>query len=428
MKKTFMRLSAMVMVLVCLTAVLVLPASAKNDLPSVISEAQKGVVKLFVIAYDNDLQPITAVVGSGFAVGKKGEVPEYFATNWHVAHAFLQDYNIYFDSNHVRIWIMLDDFTISDVTGLPSEATSVECNIVRSSESGYPDYAILKAVRPVKECTPLPIKSSENMKQGETVVALGCPAVVDNQSLNVGSNDITATTGSVARHMVMASAGNTNVLLHTAVISGGNSGGPLIDEKGNVIGLNTYGIVDNYACAIYSDYIMAILDELSIPYMTASGGFQDIPVAVVAAIAVVAVIGVVLFLRTRKQTHSGNREAVPAGKGSEAAPGKTGPADAPTAAAFSLEMPDGRIIPLRDSKVTVGRDPSCQVAFPESAATVSRRHCTLENGGEFLILVDEGSRNGTFIHGKKVPNGAKVALKRGSSFSVGTTENRITVR
>ena len=95
---------------------------------------------------------------------------------------------------------------------------------------------------------------------------------------------------------------------------------------------------------------------------------------------------------------------------------------------FSLELPDGRIVPIRDKVVTVGRDPSCQVVLPESASTAGRKHCTLENGGQYLILVDNGSTNGTYIHGKKVPVGAKVALKRGSSFSVGSVENRITVR
>ena len=137
------------------------------------------------------------------------------------------------------------------------------------------------------------IKSSKDIQQGEAVVALGCPTIVDAQSLSVGSNDITATTGAVARHMVMASAGNTSVILHTAVISGGNSGGPLIDEKGNVVGLNTYGIVENYACAIYSDYIMQILDELSIPYMVAGGMASKI--SVIAAGAITAVVLVAAF-------------------------------------------------------------------------------------------------------------------------------------
>ena len=142
---------------------------------------------------------------------------------------------------------MLDNFTLSDVTGLPSEATSVECSVVRIAESGYPDYAILRAARPVTECRPLAIRSSESVKQGETVVALGCPAVLDEQSLSVGSKDITSTTGTVARHMTMTNAGNTNAIVHNANISGGNSGGPLIDENGNVIGLNTYSIVDSYS-------------------------------------------------------------------------------------------------------------------------------------------------------------------------------------
>ena len=402
----------MVMVLICLAAMLAIPASARTDLPTVISQAKEGVVKLFVVGFSPDDTPAAAAVGSGFAVGQKGSTPEYFVTNWHVASAYLSEYNYAFDSDHVRIWIMLDNFTLSDVTGLPSEATSVECSIVRISESGYPDYAILRAARPVTECKPLPIRSSESVKQGETVVALGCPAVVDDLSATVGSNDITATRGTVARHMVMSAAGNTNVLLHDAVISGGNSGGPLIDENGNVIGLNTYGIVDSYSCAIYSEYVTQALNQMGIPYMSAGGSISIVTIAA-AVIAVAAVAVAVCFLLRNRKT-----PVTP--------PAPPIPADG-YKPSFRVQLPDGRIIPVPAGKVAVGRDPRCQIRLPESAAAVSRRHCTLENSGEFLILVDEGSRNGTFIHGKRVPVGTKVALKQGSSFCVGTTENRITV-
>ena len=257
----------MVMVLICLAAMLAIPASARTDLPTVISQAKEGVVKLFVVGFSPDDTPAAAAVGSGFAVGQKGSTPEYFVTNWHVASAYLSEYNYAFDSDHVRIWIMLDNFTISDVTGLPSEATSVECSIVRISESGYPDYAILRAARPVTECKPLPIRSSESVKQGETVVALGCPAVVDDLSATVGSNDITATRGTVARHMVMSAAGNTNVLLHDAVISGGNSGGPLFNMDGEVVGINsqifsTSGGFMGLSFAIPIDLALQIKDQL----------------------------------------------------------------------------------------------------------------------------------------------------------------------
>ena len=403
------------MVLICLVAMLAIPASARTDLPTVISQAKEGVVKLLAVGFDSYGNVANAVVGSGFAVGQRGSAPEYFVTNWHVASAYIPDINYAFDSNHVRIWIMLDNFTLSDVTGLPSEATSVECSVVRIAESGYPDYAILRAARPVTECRPLAIRSSESVKQGETVVALGCPAVLDEQSLSVGSKDITSTTGTVARHMTMTNAGNTNAIVHNANISGGNSGGPLIDENGNVIGLNTYSIVDSYSCAIYSDYVMQALNELGISYMTAGNSISIVTVAA-AAVAVAAVaVAIYFLLRNRKSA-----EKPPV---IEERP----PMPPTVPASFRVQLPDGRIIPVPAGKVAVGRDPSCQIRLPESAAAVSRRHCTLESNGEFLILVDEGSRNGTFIHGKRVPAGTKVALKHGSSFCVGTSENRITV-
>lgn len=423
MKKGFTRLSAIALVVLCLVAVLAVPAGAKTDLPAVISQAKEGVVKLYVVGFltDNtsyyDSSSCVATVGSGFAVGDKGENPEYFVTNWHVASCFLSEYNYSFDSSHVRIWIMLDNFTVSDVNGLPSEATAVECNIVRMAESGYPDYAILKAVRPIKDVTPMAIKDSTQMKQGETVVSLGCPQVIDAQSRDIGSNEITTTTGSVARHMVMTSAGNTNVLLHNALISGGNSGGPLIDEKGNVVGLNTYTVQDNYACAVYTEYVTEILDELGIPYRKAGLTSSTLTVVAAGASAAVVLLAVFLILRARKPANSsnGNHNGVV----KDTAPvSRTG---------FRIQLPDGRIVPIQKGKVTLGRDTSCQIRIPEKYTKVSRRHCTLENGGEYLILVDEGSSNGTYIHGKMVPKGSKVALKPGSTFCLGDSETRITV-
>jgi S1-C subfamily serine protease len=71
------------------------------------------------------------------------------------------------------------------------------------------------------------------------VYALGYPGSVTEHSVtSSGINDITVTNGIVSQHMQDAYADETWVLMHTALISGGNSGGPLITAQGAVIGVN----------------------------------------------------------------------------------------------------------------------------------------------------------------------------------------------
>ena len=52
----------------------------------------------------------------------------------------------------------------------------------------------------------------------------------------------------------------------TAPIQGGNSGGPLFDKKGNLLGINSSGlnkqIADNVGYTIKSSYILNLIDVL----------------------------------------------------------------------------------------------------------------------------------------------------------------------
>ena len=51
-------------------------------------------------------------------------------------------------------------------------------------------------------------------------------------------------------------------------------------------------------------------------------------------------------------------------------------------------------------RLTIGRHPDNDIA-PKDAA-VSKHHAIVERKGEKLILLDKGSRNGTFVNGEKV--------------------------
>ena len=51
-------------------------------------------------------------------------------------------------------------------------------------------------------------------------------------------------------------------------------------------------------------------------------------------------------------------------------------------------------------EVVMGRAPGCSLRMGD--ATVSRRHCLLDIGGQWAWVRDLGSRNGTFVNGQDI--------------------------
>jgi hypothetical protein len=56
------------------------------------------------------------------------------------------------------------------------------------------------------------------------------------------------------------------VIMHTAIIKPGNSGGPLLNEYGRVIGINTFFYDDSLNYAIHVDELISILSKNGIGY------------------------------------------------------------------------------------------------------------------------------------------------------------------
>ena len=109
-----------------------------------------------------------------------------------------------------------------------------------------PDYdlAVIKLVKP-QGVTPLEILS-KNVDKGAQIWALGYPGKQLENMNPFGESfddiDATLTTGIVSRVFqgaVTDSSTRYPLIQHTADISEGNSGGPLLDECGYVVGINT---------------------------------------------------------------------------------------------------------------------------------------------------------------------------------------------
>jgi S1-C subfamily serine protease len=150
-------------------------------------------------------------LGSGFVVSKQG----YILTNAHVV------------SN--------DGQSASAVSvvfkGKGSQTTSVSAKIVGIDETS--DVAVLK-VDPAKSpaLNPLTLGNSSRAQVGEAVVAIGNPLGYD---FSLTSGIVSATDRNL-----QSPNGSTisNGIQTDAAINEGNSGGPLIDATGRVIGIN----------------------------------------------------------------------------------------------------------------------------------------------------------------------------------------------
>ncbi|HEY8774089.1 MAG TPA: trypsin-like peptidase domain-containing protein [Gaiellaceae bacterium] len=142
-------------------------------------------------------------LGSGFVVDKAGHI----VTNFHVVDGAKQ----------VRVSF--------------SNGASMKATVVGTDPSS--DLAVLKIDASSRALTPLPLGDSDQMKVGDAVVAIGNPFGLDR----------TVTSGIVSaiQRAITAPNGYTidHVIQTDASINHGNSGGPLLNGRGEVIGVNS---------------------------------------------------------------------------------------------------------------------------------------------------------------------------------------------
>ncbi|MDE0933204.1 MAG: serine protease [Novosphingopyxis baekryungensis] len=201
-----------------LCGALALPSAASAD-PGDIAAASRGVVRVVLVAQDGS-QVFYVGHGSGVAIA-----PDVILTNAHVVEPARGDRSIM-------------------IGVVPSEgAKSYGAQIIAYSPSN--DLALLRLADGAR-VTPDTIYTGP-AGDGMDVVAIGYPSTVDRaQGLQV--EDIirpqspVKTRGSISGGR---SARQFDTILHTAPLGAGNSGGPLVDACGRVIGLNSFGSISD---------------------------------------------------------------------------------------------------------------------------------------------------------------------------------------
>jgi S1-C subfamily serine protease len=149
-------------------------------------------------------------------------------------------------------------------------------------QPGMLDIAVLKLAEPVAGAQPLALTTQGGRLTD--VVAAGYPATVLQQETDIRAlvqelmqgrmsrpPELVVTRGVVSS--VQQVGGNLTVLPHSADISAGNSGGPLVDNCGRVVGINTFvtrssAFADRVKYAQKSDSLLSWLQQNNVTVET----------------------------------------------------------------------------------------------------------------------------------------------------------------
>jgi hypothetical protein len=429
-----------------LVAILVLPCRA--ELP--IERMKQSTV----MVRDNVRMVSTGLeidgTGSGFVVGER-----HVVTNWHVCCMEVK-------ATGVEIKRTLA--VMAGPRNSPMEAQVLWFSIDK-------DLAVLETTKSLGRPAVV-FAAGAHLKEGQPVWALGFPGASERFAEAEFEYTPTLTQGIISRFMRGHSRKGTapaQLIQMTAAVNPGNSGGPLYNECGEVVGVNSAKALtpvvspsgdvlrvpeaDGINWSVLVDELLPELDKLGLKYAAASGvckpgaaiaGGQGMENVVVKIMTAMAIAGLMYVLRLQRVRSAMSRFLLavhtrlmqpPAKKPLATAAGTGAQAGTITAVADMLAGPHkvlrgvngfyaGQAIPLDQTGCVIGRDGSvANLVVPSN--NVSKRHCQLRlDGGGTLLLEDLWSSNGTFLAtGERLAPNRAYTLRPGDRFFVADPEN-----
>ena len=180
---------------------IILTKSKTLSLIEIFEKSEPGVVRVNI--QRNQTENETGGVGSGFVFDKQGHI----ITNAHV----------------------VKDATKTIVTFLDGRSYNAE--IVGVDE--YTDIGVIKVNADLKLLNPLSLGDSSNLQVGEPITAIGNPFGL--------SGSMTSGIISQMGRLLPSDSGYSipDVIQTDAAINPGNSGGPLLNMRGEIVGINT---------------------------------------------------------------------------------------------------------------------------------------------------------------------------------------------
>lgn len=253
---------------ICMLFAMNLTAFAASDATPAVAEARNGIIQVRLYYVDNAGNSYCLQTGSGFLLGASSGATTVI-TNHHVISLTDEDKAYWTETFGV------DFFNSNEVNMEARVAVKRDVEIVTSYVNGseQTDFAILELAQPIYDRAPLKVANSDELVETQNVYALGFPGAAstaeDDSVYTV--EDVTISNGIVGKFQTI---NNIEFILHNAELGRGNSGGPLVDSNGAVVGVNTLTYADDaarYYSSIEINEIASVLDALGIAYEKADG-------------------------------------------------------------------------------------------------------------------------------------------------------------
>ena len=312
-----------------------------------------------------------------------------------------------------------------------------------------------------------------NIHKSQDIYCLGFPGVVDGISkdadmLNSRIEDITITKGAVSNPSFTDLEGRVTVLTD-AVTNPGNSGGPMVDEHGQVVGVNTWGADGNVNGAVSIDYVIDALCSLGISYDSGlseaereaqaaeakktpdTAAAVDVTVysngegdglaadfsgtALTVVIIAAAVLGCLAIVKNKRRPEKLHKEPKQTPNSTEAPTEKQLQIETtePLTSLLNVACEKGAIAGKRvisSNAIYIGRDPSkCGLVFPANTPGISKVHCVVRRESFGIVIEDLGSTYGTFLeNGMKIEPNSPLAAGNRCEFYLGNMDTKIVAK
>ena len=296
---------------------------------------------------------------------------------------------------------------------------------------------------------PVTFATRTTIDERDKVIVAGYPGAAQRSARDFGK--VSFAEGIISKFTELDSPdGTIRHIQITAPVNPGNSGGPLFNEFGQVVGINVQKsltavlVVDptallgvrqervplgeGVAWAILSDELLVELERLRLPFTATRSKpnaflaeFAKQPILFsFAALAMLLAAGSTGLLLTRRGRIA-IKDAVTRGRDFAT---KRVPSPAKASANPVLRGISGpyahATMPMDDKPIAIGRDANiCQLVMPPDAADIGRRHCTVrwERATRTFLLEDCWTTNGTFLDNGEIVEPSKPrSIKPGDRF------------